>query len=194
MDTLRSHIVVVESPEDDIPSLLNRVFQACTAAYSEWLSPHSPEYELMHAWVRMHGMGKIGRRGTEADIKKIKSVLPQSIVVDNVLVTPPISRDEQPKVLSRTQLSGWKTSGSGSSVSSGARIEVNAEISTGKAVGAIGHIASSIAARPQLKSCVPPWLPISVGLSSSRNCPLVIRDAGHTEVAPGSTTAQLHVV
>lgn len=193
MEEMRSHIVVIEREGELYTDLLDRVFKAVGTAYKTWYAPESHLHHKLDAWVHAHGMGKIGRRGKLKDFEKILAELPDCVVLDDVLVTPPLYRSEQPKALSRTQLAGWKTNVTcpvRSPYVSTAAIEVSADISVGKAIGAVGHVASQLATWPELSGLVEVGVPVRVGVTEHGISPLQITDAGHTEVEPGTVTAR----
>lgn len=101
----------------------------------------------------------------------------------------------------RAQVSGWdlreKAPGAAHLAETGPdgiTIDVLASLSTGKAAAAAGHVATmlALAQNPGVRlNALGAVLVRLVDRIDEHSCSMVVRDAGHTEVEPGTVTAAL---
>lgn len=230
---LRVHIIVDETMGGDKPVSEERIL----IAVAEKIWSHFIDLDIDYAyqrpeaykeWASKYSMGKIAHRVKNTkEFNKIKEELesleiledifylkslPESILDDTqyVLVTKPISKNEQPKKLKSLQLEGWKaisddsypkdisflksTPNRGKDLS----IAINSSkaMSLGKKIAAIAHVAQLLAedrshyidkGYSSLKLLVRPFK------ANDSNIAFTIRDKGFTEVDEGYPTAALMI-
>lgn len=184
--------------------------------------------DLYEAWKKDSGMGKVSHRVKSLEsLDAIKQSLSESGLYEgleamqidllnfpkehsSVLISKPMLREEQPKALSKAQISGWKNpiektskdlafffKESESQPALEIVLNTTEEQSLGKMIGAVAHISQKLATdSSSLIDRGYSKLTLSIRNLSEEEVsasPLVIQDAGHTEVTPGYVTAALIV-
>ena len=203
--TVRAMQLAINLPKQDPPSRNQVLADAARAAVAVCLDPRAGEdgfwRDALDAWYS-HRIRKVARRARNKAWDDVQ-VLP-GVTVGSVRAFVPSAVSEVPHSIAKLQIKGTEIEpGEVRPLDSGApliALDTSLQMSAGKAAAQAGH-ASMLLAVARETSWVQQWAQAGFPLNvrelpreefaelAARPETVAVRDAGFTEVAPGSTTA-----